>query len=137
VHPVDRLLAVVPRADVVVVAAPQTQDTRGLIGENVLAAMKPGALLVNVSRGGLVDERALAAALQSGRLAGAALDVFRDEPLGPDNPMWTLPNLLITPHTSGFRHDHWDAVTGLFAENLRRFERGEELINVVDKSAGY
>jgi phosphoglycerate dehydrogenase-like enzyme len=136
-HSSDALLTVVPRADVVVVAAPQTRQTRGLVGADVLAAMKPGAVLVNVSRGGLVDEPAVAAALQSGRLGGAALDVFRDEPLEPDSPLWTLPNLLITPHTSGFRHDHWDAVTDLFAENLRRFERGEELINVVDKRAGY
>jgi phosphoglycerate dehydrogenase-like enzyme len=99
--------------------------------------MNRQAILVNVSRGGLLDEAALVDALTSGRLAGAALDVFRREPIPEDSPLWTVPNLLITPHTSGFRPDHWDAATALFAENLRRFERGEPLLNVVDKEAGY
>jgi phosphoglycerate dehydrogenase-like enzyme len=133
----DDLLNALRDADVVVIAAPQTPATRGLIDENAFAAMKNDAVLVNVSRGGLIDEAALAAALQSGRIAGAALDVFRNEPLAPDSPLWNLPNVLITPHTSGFRRDHWDAVTTLFAENLRRFELGEPLLNVVDKQAGY
>jgi phosphoglycerate dehydrogenase-like enzyme len=137
VRRVEDLLHVLPDADVVVIAAPQTRLTRGMIGEDALAVMKPDAVLVNVSRGGLVDEEALAARLRSGQLAGAALDVFRDEPLQPDSPVWNVPNLLITPHTSGFRRDHWDAATALFAENLRRFGRGEELLNVVDKQDGY
>jgi phosphoglycerate dehydrogenase-like enzyme len=107
------------------------------MGARELAAMKPDAVLVNVSRGGLVDEAALAAALRERRLGGAALDVFRREPLAPDHPLWSVPNLLITPHTSGFRRDHWQAAVDLFAENLRRFERGLPLLNVVDKSAGY
>jgi phosphoglycerate dehydrogenase-like enzyme len=134
--PEDRL-ALLPSADVVVIAAPETALTRGLIGEREIEAMKPDAVLVNVSRGGLVDEDALARALRAGRIAGAALDVFRDEPLGPGHPLWNVPNLLITPHTSGYRRDHWDAVTDLFAQNLRRFERSEPLLNVVDKDAGY
>jgi phosphoglycerate dehydrogenase-like enzyme len=133
----EALLELLPHADVVVLAAPQTPLTRGLIGARELEAMKPEGILVNVSRGGLVDEDALAGALRDGRLAGAALDVFRREPLGPDSPLWTVPNLLVTPHTSGFRRDHWDAATELFAENLRRFERGAELLNLVDKRAGY
>ena len=73
----------------------------------------------------------------SGRIGGAALDVFEHEPLPPDSPLWELPNVLITPHTSGFRPDHWDAATDLFAENLRRFDAGKPLLNVVDKEAGY
>ncbi len=85
--------------------------------------MKPDAVLVNVSRGQLVDEAALVDALRAGAIGGAALDVFEHEPLPPDSPFWTLPNVLITPHTSGFRPDHWDAATALFAENLRRFGR--------------
>ena len=124
-------------ADVVVLAAPQTTETRGLIGEAELGRMKRSAMLVNVSRGALIDENALVRALRSGALAGAALDVFRDEPLGADDPIWDVPNLLITPHVSGFRHDHWDAAVALFAENRRRFAAGQPLLNVVDKRAGY
>jgi phosphoglycerate dehydrogenase-like enzyme len=133
----EELREVLADADVVVIAAPQTKETRGLIGAPELAAMKPDAVLVNVSRGGLVDEDALSAALREHRLAGAALDVFRNEPLTPDSPLWDLPNLLVTPHTSGYRRDHWEAVVALFADNLRRFERGEELLNLVDKNRGY
>ncbi len=133
----EALLEQLPHADVVVIAAPQTPQTRGLIGAREIEALPPGAVLVNVSRGGLVDEDALARALRDGRIAGAALDVFRREPLGPDSPLWTVPNLLITPHTSGFSQDHWNAATDLFAGNLRRFERGVELVNRVDKRAGY
>jgi phosphoglycerate dehydrogenase-like enzyme len=137
----DALLDLLPLADVVVLAAPQTRETRGLIGARELAVMRRDALLVNVSRGKLVDEAALAAALTAPpavrTLGGAALDVFEHEPLSPDSPLWALPNVLITPHMAGFRRDHWDAVTTLFAENLRRFESGQTLLNVVDKEAGY
>ena len=137
VLPPDRLRAAIAEADVIVITAPHTRDTRGLIGPATLGAMKPAAVLVNVSRGRLVDEQALAAALQAGRLAGAALDVFEDEPLPGDSPLWSLPNVLITPHTSAARLNHWDVATDLFAENLGRFERGEGLMNVVDKKRGY
>ncbi len=99
--------------------------------------MKPSAIFVNVSRGRLVDEMALTSALEGGRLGGAALDVFEREPLPIDSPLWNMPNVLITPHTSGFRSDHWDAAVALFMKNLRRFESGEPLLNVVDKHAGY
>jgi phosphoglycerate dehydrogenase-like enzyme len=84
-----------------------------------------------------VDERALAAALEAGTIGGAALDVFEHEPLSPRSPLWALPTVLITPHTSSFRVDHWDVATALFAENLRRFSDGRPLLNVVDKTAGY
>ena len=141
VAPPDALLDLLPSADVVVLAAPQTRATRALIGARQLAAMRRDAVLVNVSRGKLVDETALAAALTASPAArtigGAALDVFEHEPLSPDSPLWPLPNVLITPHTAGFRRDHWDAVTTLFAENLRRFESGQPLLNIVDKEAGY
>lgn len=133
----EQLRAVLPRADVVVVAAPQTRDTRALIGAEELARMKTSAVLVNVSRGKLVDERALAEALAGGRIAGAGLDVFENEPLDASSPLWDLPNAVITPHISGFRPDHWDAATGIFSENLRRFGAGAPLLNVVDKHAGY
>ena len=133
----ERLCELLPDFDVVVICAPQTAGTRHMIGAGELAVMKHDALLVNVSRGKLVDEAALAQALSANRIAGAALDVFEHEPLAAESPLWTLSNVLITPHTSGFRPDHWDAATNLFMENLRRFEAGEPLLNVVDKSAGY
>jgi phosphoglycerate dehydrogenase-like enzyme len=135
--PSDALRDQFPAADVVVIAAPHTAETRNLIGASELARMAPHTILVNVSRGRLVDEAALVDALRAGRIGGAALDVFVDEPLGADSPFWTLPNVLITPHTSGFRPDHWDASTALFADNLRRFASAQPLLNVVDKGAGY
>lgn len=137
VHPPDKLRDVLRDADVVVIAAPHTGATHSLLGDAELAGMKPGSFLVNVSRGSLIDEEALARALRAGHLAGAALDVLRDEPLPADHPMWDVPNLLITPHIAGFRRDHWDAAIALFAENRRRFAAGQPLVNVVDKSAGY
>jgi phosphoglycerate dehydrogenase-like enzyme len=136
-HPPSALHDLLPGADVVVLTAPQTPATRNVIGAPELALMKPSAVLVNVSRGALLDETALADALRSHRLGAAALDVFRDEPLPPDHGLWDVPNLLITPHSAGYRSDHWHAATDLFADNLRRFDRGEPLINVVDKRAGY
>lgn len=133
----ESLRRVLPDADIVVVAAAQTQATRGIIGREELAVMNPGAILINVSRGQLVDEGALAAALAAGRIGGAGLDVFEHEPLDASSPLWPLSNVIITPHMASFRADHWDAATNLFAENLRRFEGGEALMNVVDKHAGY
>ncbi len=136
-HLIDRL----PFADAVVLAAPQTAATRHLIGRRELQAMRPGSLLVNVSRGALVDETALIGALTAPlatrTVAAVALDVFEHEPLPLDSPLWTLPNVLITPHVSGFRPDHWDAVASLFAKNLRRFDAGQPLLNVVNKVEGY
>lgn len=133
----SKLLTLLPAADVVVVTAAQTEATRRMIGAPELRAMKAGAVLVNVARGKLIDEQALVDALATGSIAGAALDVFEHEPLDPGSPLWASPNLIITPHTSGFRPDHWDAATALFAGNLRRLEAGEPLVNVVDKQAGY
>jgi phosphoglycerate dehydrogenase-like enzyme len=133
----ERLHELLPQADVVVIAAPQTATTRHLIDRAALDRMNQNAIVVNVSRGKLVDERALAAALRDGRIAGAALDVFEHEPLTRESPLWAMPNVLITPHTSGFRPDHWDAAVALFTDNMRRFERGDPLMNVVDKRAGY
>ncbi len=137
VHPHDALLDALTGADVVVIAAPHTARTRGLIGSRELQAMRRDAILVNVSRGALVDEAALADALGNHTIGGAALDVFHHEPLPPDSPLWRLPNLLVTPHTSWIRADHWDAMTRLFAENLRRFDGALPLLNPVDKHAGY
>jgi phosphoglycerate dehydrogenase-like enzyme len=133
----NQLRDVLPEADVVVVSAPHTRETRGIIGAPELAVMARHALLVNVSRGPLVDETALVDALRTGKIGAAALDVFNDEPLPADSPFWSMPNVLITPHTSGLRPDHWDAAITLFSDNLRRFADGRPLLNVVDKHAGY
>jgi phosphoglycerate dehydrogenase-like enzyme len=137
----DHLTDLLPSADVVVLAAPETSATHHLIGRRELAAMRPGAILVNVSRGTLVDEQALAQALTANpgerTVAAAALDVFEHEPLPAESPLWSLPSVLITPHVAGFRPDHWDAVTALFADNLRRYDSGQPLLNVVDKREGY
>jgi phosphoglycerate dehydrogenase-like enzyme len=120
-----------------VLAAPLTRDTRGLIGGREVAQMKPGALLVNVGRGKLVEDEAIVDGLRSGQIGGAALDVFTHEPLAPESPYWDLPNVIITPHTSGAMHDYWTPLVALFSENLRRLEQGRPLLNVIDKNAGY
>ena len=137
VHPPARLHEELASADVVVLSAPQTADTLHLIGDRELAVMKEDAVLVNVSRGKLIDEAALVRALQTNRLRGAALDVFEHEPLDPRSPLWDRPDVLITPHVSGFHAGHWPRATRLFADNLRRFVAGEPLANLVDKQAGY
>lgn len=124
-------------SDVVVVAAPLTEETRGLIGGAEVRLMKPTAILINVARGKLLREAEVADELAKGAIAGAALDVFEHEPLDPASPLWDLPNVVITPHTSAFRRDYWDAAVALFADNLQRLLRGEPLVNVVDKDAGY
>ena len=133
----DRLPDLLAQSDVVVLAAPRTPETKRLIGRAQIERMKPGALLVNVARGKLVDDDALIDALRDGRLGGAALDVFSEEPLDPSSPYWDLPNVIVTPHTSGAMQDYWTPLVELFADNLRRFEKGEPLLNVVDKVAGY
>jgi phosphoglycerate dehydrogenase-like enzyme len=135
--PPSALMDELPRADIVVLSAPQTAETWHLLGDREFAAMKEDAVLVNVSRGKLVDEAALVRTLEGGRLRGAALDVFAHEPLDPASPLWGRPDVLITPHVSGFHADHWPEATKLFAENLRRFAAGAPLLNQVDKRAGY
>ena len=132
----ERLRDELPKADVVVIAAPHTRETSHLIGEPELALLKDGAVLVNVSRGKLIDEAALARELERRRI-GAALDVFEHEPLAAGSPLWRSPNLLITPHVAGFFAGYWPATVATFADNLRRFEKGEPLVNLVDKRAGY
>jgi phosphoglycerate dehydrogenase-like enzyme len=133
----DRLPDFLAQSDVVVLAAPHTPETKRLIGRAQIDRMKRGALLVNVARGKLVDDEAVVEALRDGRLGGAALDVFSQEPLEPSSPYWDLPNVIVTPHTSGAMQDYWTPLVALFADNLRRFEKGEPLRNVVDKVAGY
>ncbi|MGE5245504.1 MAG: D-2-hydroxyacid dehydrogenase [Betaproteobacteria bacterium] len=137
VLPPERLHDLLGKSDVVVLSPPLTSATRGLIGRRELAAMKPDAFLVNIGRGRLVDDEALVEALRAQRIGGAALDVFVHEPLDPSSPYWDLPNVIVTPHTSGAMEDYWTPLVALFAENLRRLEAGRPLLNVVDKHAGY
>jgi phosphoglycerate dehydrogenase-like enzyme len=137
VWPPDRLHDLLAQSDVVVLAAPHTPETRRLIDQAALDRIKRGALLVNIARGKLIDDAAVIAALRDGRLGGAALDVFSEEPLAAGSPYWDMPNVIVTPHTSGAMQDYWTPLVALFSDNLRRFERGETLRNVVDKMAGY
>ena len=131
------LHSLLAESDVVVLAAPLTPETENMIDEQALAAMKRDAWLINVARGRLIDEGALIRALRDGRIGGAALDVFREEPLGPGSPFWDVPNLVVTPHTAWSSARVLDRSIDLFCDNLRRFRAGEPLRNVVDPSAGY
>jgi len=137
VYALVQLNDLLSQADYVVVAAPLTEATRGLINADRLAAMRPDAYLINVGRGPQVDETALADALRSRRIAGAALDVFEQEPLPADSPLWELENLLITPHTAGLTEKLWQRHYALFSANLRRYFAREPLLFVVDKKKGY
>lgn len=124
-------------AHYVVVALPQTAETRGMLDARRIAAMRRDAVLVNVARGGVVDEDALADALRAGRLRGAGLDVFAREPLPAASPLWGLPNVLVTPHVSGASPRFWRRQADLIIDNIRRYARGQPLRNAVDKQAGY
>jgi phosphoglycerate dehydrogenase-like enzyme len=130
----DKLL---PQSDFVVMAAPLVSATHGLLNAERIALMKPDSFLINVGRGPQVDEGALASALRRRRIAGAALDVFEQEPLPPDSPLWNLDNLLITPHTAGLTAKLWDRHYDLFSDNLRRYLSRQPLGYVVDKHKGY
>lgn len=132
-----RLGELLERADWIVVAAPHTPETERLLGPAEFARIKPGARLVNIARGALVDEAALIGALREGRLAGAALDVMAEEPLPAGSPLWSMPEVILTPHTSGVGPRFWERIAEQFAGNLRRFLAGEPLENVVDKRSGY
>jgi D-2-hydroxyacid dehydrogenase (NADP+) len=133
----DQFREALSEADIVVLAAPHTAGTRALIGAAELAAMSESAVLINVARGALVDEPALVAALESGRIAGAGLDAFAHEPLAADSPLWRLPNVLITPHSASFQSNYWGPAVDLFLDNMWRFRRGDQLVNVVDPALGY
>ena len=133
----DRLHDALSGCDVLVISAPFISGTDGLIGTREIALLNAGAIIINVARGKIVDEAALIAAIQSGHLGGAVLDVFEREPLDRASPLWSLPNVIISPHSAGVRPDHWDEVIDLFSENLRRFQRGEPLLNMVNCDAGY
>ena len=137
VYPSDQLLDVLPQADFVAVSTPLTDQTRGLIGQNEIDAMKSGVILADVSRGGVIDQSPLLSALQSGKIAGAGLDVFETEPLPSDNPFWDLNNIILSPHCSAV-HDQWEQDSfNLFLDNLQNWENGDPLFNIVDPNRGY
>ena len=133
----DALRDLLDASHYVVLALPETDATRGLIGAEELAAMRDDGVLINVARGGLVDEDALVAALRDGRIRGAALDVFATEPLPSGHPLWSAPRTLITPHVSAYTHAFWRREGELILDNIDRYLAGRPLRNVVDKRAGY
>lgn len=133
VRPTGQLRERLAAADFVVIAAPLTNETRSMFGAEEFAAMRKGARLINVGRGAIVDDAALLEALGAGRLAGVALDVFDEEPLPSDHPFWRLPNVVVSPHMSGDFAGWQQTLGALFVENFQRWQRGDELLNVVDK----
>jgi phosphoglycerate dehydrogenase-like enzyme len=141
--PVDRMIGpnllqdVLPQTDFLVLAAPHTDETEGMIGALELAELPHGAVLVNVGRGALVDESALIEALRSHRLSAAYLDVFREEPLPPESPLWTMSNVLISPHSASTSDRENERIVALFCENLRRDREGKPLLNVLDPARLY
>lgn len=137
IYPPAALHSFLKECDYVVAALPMNSQTHHLIDEAALAVMKSEAVLINTSRGGVVDEAALIEALKANKIKGAALDVFEQEPLPEDSPLWTLPNVLISPHVSGFTPQYDERATDLFTENLRRFAAGERLLNLVDRAIDY
>jgi len=133
----SQLDSVLPQADYVLLCTPLTPATTGLMNAACLGRMKPDSYLINVGRGSLVDEAALLKALHGGQIAGAALDVFTQEPMPPDSPFWALENVLITPHTAAVTDRLWERHYQLIGENLRRFLEGKALLNLIDKRRGY
>lgn len=137
VHQPDKLSLVLSSSDFVVLTVPITPETKHMIGDAQLKSMKPTSVLINVSRGTVVNEQALVSALKEGRIGGAGLDVFEQEPLPGDSELWKLPNVFISPHISALSDEYDTRAVRLFCENLRRYLNGEGLINLVDKSKGY
>ncbi len=137
VHAADQLDMLLSRADFIAVSTPLTEKTRGLLGATRLARVKQGGVLADVSRGGVVDQSALLSELKEGRLAGAVLDVFEQEPLPSDHPLWEAPDVIISPHCSSV-YEGWEAASfDLFLKNLALWRAGEQLFNVVDPAKGY
>jgi D-3-phosphoglycerate dehydrogenase len=135
--PADALDDILPRVDILILSAPLNDFTRGMINDRRIAKLPRGALLVNVARGGLVVEEDLIAALESGHLGGAGLDVTEAEPLPPESRLWDLPNVIITPHVGGQSATRIDDMTNFFCENLRHYINGEPLRNLVVKELGF
>ena len=136
-YPFQATRSMIKECDFVVVAVPLTPETRGMFGAGELAVMKPTAYLVNMARGGIVDQAALLSALQERRIAGAALDVFNEEPLPPTSAFWKLPNVIISPHVAGMSTHYNERAVNLFIENLKRYLTGSPLLNRFSSQQGY
>jgi phosphoglycerate dehydrogenase-like enzyme len=137
IYPPQAMKRMLAECDFVVISAPLTDATHAWFDAEMIGAMRDGACLVDVSRGGILDEEALRKALQSGKLAGAALDVFASEPLGPDSPLWDAPRLFLSPHIAGNSPRYEERAADLFAENLRRYVNSRPLLNRFDPQRGY
>jgi phosphoglycerate dehydrogenase-like enzyme len=133
----DQVHEMLARCDVIAITAPLTPQTHGLIDDAAFAAMRPDAFLINCARGAICDEAALVRALTQRRIGGAALDVFVDEPLPSEHPLWRLPNVILSPHISGLSLRYAERAAMIFEENMRRYLAGEPLVNAVDKVRGY
>lgn len=129
--PLARLLELLPRVDDLVLALPLADETRGLLDRNAIALMKPGSVVVNVGRGEVIDQAALVEALEQGRLAGAGLDVFDEEPLPEESPLWRMPNVIVTPHSSGTSPGNFHRASEIFVDNVGRYVRREPLRNEI------
>jgi phosphoglycerate dehydrogenase-like enzyme len=136
-YPPQALQTMASECDFLVVTVPLTRDTRGLVGDKVLAALPSHAFLIDVSRGGVVDHGALITALNEGKLAGASLDVYPLEPLPERSPLWDLPGVIVSPHVAGASSRYYEQATGLFAANLQRYIEGQMLFNLFDPKLGY
>jgi phosphoglycerate dehydrogenase-like enzyme len=136
-YPPQALRSMFKECDFVVITTPLTAETKSLIGPEEIGAMKPTAFLVDVSRGGIIDQNALISALRERRIAGAALDVFPKEPLPADNPLWKMPNVIISPHISGITQYYDERAVAMFAENLHRYLSTQPLFNKIDPDEGY
>lgn len=137
IYPFQALASMFKECHFVVVTVPLTPQTQGLINAKVLNALKPGAYLIDISRGGVIDQAALLEALKNGKIAGAALDVFAEEPLPAHNPLWQMPNVIVTPHISGSSIRYEERALDLFSENLHRYLGGLPLYNLFDRHSGY
>jgi phosphoglycerate dehydrogenase-like enzyme len=136
-YPGEASRSMVAECDYVVITLPDTPTTNRFVGEELLRSMKPSCFLVNVGRGPVIDEDALVRALRKGWIAGAGLDVFETEPLPPESPLWTMDNVVISPHVSGFTPHYDERAADLFEENLHRYLANDPLLNLVDRKTGY
>ncbi len=137
VYPQSKIETCLKPADIVVISAPLTDRTFHIIGKRELSIMKPGSYLINIGRGQLIDEKALIEALEAKKIAGAALDVFDTEPLPSDSPLWSMENVVVTPHYSGMAENLWEKTAARFCENAIRFKDGKRLIGAVSIEKGY
>jgi phosphoglycerate dehydrogenase-like enzyme len=136
-YPMQAIKSMLKECDFIIITLPLTPATKNIISKDILSGLKPSSYLINVSRGGVIDEPALITALQEHHLAGAALDVFNTEPLPADSPLWKMPNVILTPHVAGASRFYKDRAIALFIENIRRYLSGKPLINKIDIQRGY